>query len=239
MRPEIERLLKLDWSAEGLAADDHVRSIVAKRLSPSERQELCQVMRESDDHNLVQTVSGVMEADHHPEYHEALKDALKSSDLRIAKEAVSALAGARNLGSAYPGYLELLFSNEQAQQALGDDFAFVLSGRGSELTGAMRAAFLQMFCERFGHETPRLDAMTAPWFRMLAELGETNDKVARILVRIWHQLRPSDSHNKYLVLLAMSVCPHPSYKPILRTAAKSKIEDLRELGECGLGGLSR
>ena len=95
-----------------------------------------------------------------------------------------------------------------------------------------------MFCKRFGKKTPRLDAMTAPWFRMLAELRESNDEVAAILGRIWNELRPSDTHNRYLLLLAMSACPHPSHEQALRKAAGSKVEDLRELGAEGLKGLS-
>jgi len=53
------------------------------------------------------------------------------------------------------------------------------------------------------------------------------------------ELRPSDSHNKYLLLLAMAASPHANHEQILRTAAKSKVEDLRELGEQGLKGLAK
>jgi hypothetical protein len=61
--------------------------------------------------------------------------------------------------------------------------------------------------------------------------------VAGILVRICGEVRPSDSHNKYLLLLAMSACPHRCFEPILKKAAKSKIQDLSELGQQGLDKL--
>jgi len=229
MRPIVERLLKLDWSKEGLFYNEHVQSIVDMQLTQSERHELCDILRNSVDCDLIGTVTGVMKADACPEYDAALKDALDRDDTQIVKYAAMALIAKRSAG-----YLQLLFKSSKAQEALGDDIAFELSGRGSEFTDEMRSKFLQMFCERFDKDTPRLDAMTAPWFRMLAELGETNDEIARILVRIWHELKPSDSHNRYLVLLAMSARPHLSYEPILRAAAKSKVGDLRELGQDGL-----
>jgi hypothetical protein len=232
MRLEIDRLLRLDWGKAGIGADDHVRSIIAMKLVPVERQELCALIQQTHDVDLAMVVAAVMGADPQPEYFAALKAALDRNDMRIVKRAAMGLIDGR-----YPGYLEILFSSETAKGALGDDFAFLLGGRGAQFTPHMRLQFLDMFCKRFGPQTPRLDAMTAPWFRLLAELGETNEEVGRILVRIWSELRPSDSHNKYLLLLAMSAKPLATYEPILKKAAKSKTQDLRELGQRGLNQL--
>lgn len=232
MRLEIEHLLRLDWSEAGIGFDDHVRSIVGKRLSATERKELCDLLRCTEDAELAAVVAAVMGSDPQPEYLLALKDAINRDNARIIKHAAMRL-----IDGEYPGYVEIVFSSPKAKDALGDDLPFEFSGRGGEFSPQIRQEFLALFCRRFGDKTPRLDAMTAPWFRMLAELRETNDSVARILVRIWNELRPSDAHNKYLILLAMSSRPHPVYEPVFSKAASSKVNDLRDLGTKGLDAM--
>ena len=106
MRPEIERLLQLDWSEEHIGFNDHVRSIVEKQLTAGERQELCGLLRQSEDYDLIMIVAGVMGADPQPEYHAALKHAIERDDPRIVKRAAIGLIDGR-----YPGYLDVLFSS--------------------------------------------------------------------------------------------------------------------------------
>ncbi len=242
MRPELEQLADFEEAVQGKGWDDYIRSFIALNPTAAERQRWCEVLQAEEDPLRACMLTGMMEMDPRPEYHEALKKALGKENLEIVADAARSL-----LAGGYPDALEIVFSNERVQQALGDDLPFQLGGCGNEalglggpwrqMTGPMREKLLALFCERFGKETPRLNAMTAPWFRLLAQLRVSNARVVEILVRIWGELHPRDTQNQYLLLKTMAACPHPSFEPIFKKAVKSRIEDLRDEAELGMKAL--
>jgi hypothetical protein len=237
MRPELERLIRTDWSAAGGGYDDHCRSIVAQRLTPSERNELCALLRKTDNEDVAANIVGVMALEHFPEYHQALLEAVRRPEPVVANRAANAFVGLFFDKGGYPDYLQEMFSNEALQRALGDEFGWLLVGKGSRLTAEMKAQFLGMFCRRFGKKTPSKWDEVSWWYRAFAEVDHTDDEVARILLRIWGELPSSDHQARYLLLRAMAAAPHPSYEPILRKGARSRIADLREEAEAGLAKL--
>lgn len=235
MRPEVERLVHLQWDAEEyLEVHDHAKSILALNLTPAEREELCALLESATDVTLVTAWTRIMELDPRPEYEPSLKKALENDNLEIVHCAAHAL-----MFEEYPDGLKSVFSNERVLRALGDNLAYELGGCGNRMTKEMDEKFLELFCRRFGETTPELNMWTRPWFHMLAHLDICNDQVAAILVRIWGELHPMDSHNKFVLLGAMAACAHPSFEPIFKKAKKSRIEDLKDLGNEGLAALKQ
>jgi hypothetical protein len=232
MRPKVTELLHLDWVKEAVGYTTHVKSIIALGLTAEERNEICEFLETTENVQVARVIAGIMEHEPRSEYLESLCRAISRPETEIASRAMATLIRAR-----YPKALDILFSNENAQRAIGDNIGWELMGRGDELTDEMKAKFLELFCRRFGEETPHLDAFTNPWFRMLAEIGGTNDRAAEILLRILGELGRRNAQARYLVLGAMAGAPHPSYEPVLKKARRSSSEDIKELGVKGLAKL--
>jgi len=232
MRPELERLLHLEWWTETPGFSDHVGSILDMKLTAAEREELCALLESATNLDYAMVWAAIMEEDPHPEYHRALKKALENPNPEIVYYATQALVAGK-----YPRALELVFADERIQRIAGDRLAKLIPVR--KLSEEMAEQFLDLFCQRFGEATPELEWDTEGWFRALARLGLANDRVAAILRRIWDELQPADADTKFLLLRAMAGSPHPSYQPIFKQAKKSTDEELRDMGKAGLDELKR
>lgn len=232
MRPELDRLLHLEWWSQTPGADVHIQSILDLKPTATEREELCALLESASHVDLAAVWAAIMGKDPRPEYHRCLKRTLQNENPEITYHAIWAL-----LDGQYPDALEILFTTEAVRRAAGDRLGQLLTGRGRDMSEEMKRKYLDLFCERFADNTRAWDLWTSCWFRVLEELGMCNERVAATLVRLWDESHPGDSDTKYTLLRAMASCPHPSFEPIFKKAMKSRIEDLRDEAELGMKAL--
>jgi len=146
VRPELERLLHLDWRKETEGANVHIQSILDLKPTATERKELCSLLENTQNSRLAMVWTAIMGKDPRPEYHHCLKKILDKQDPQIVYHATWAL-----IDGEYPDALEIVFSNEKVQQALGDN----LGGRSGRVApgdcspGAPADPYVQNYRIRF------------------------------------------------------------------------------------------
>ncbi len=220
-----------DWQhtdAKGLK--DYVMSIVAMEPTPTEREEMAELLGQLEVDELVEVLTNVMWRQPDPVYREALVKAL-------GVQAKSFYAAYALINGDYDGALEMVTHRPELWDFAGDGMAELVFPYYEGLSPAMQERILGFFVKRFGEKTPRLDSNRSSWFRLLAVVEVTNDEVAKILVRIWGEVTESDTQNRYLLLMAMGGNPHPLYEKVFRKMRKSRISDLAVLAEGGLAEL--
>jgi hypothetical protein len=233
MRPELLEMVLKDWlNVPDPFYQRHLDEIRSLEPTPQEKAELAAMLDERQVQHVVGTLTGIMSQDPDPIYVPFLMRGLESGDAYKAMVCADAL-----LDGHYPDALAGIFRSAGALEAIGDGLPDRIIAVCSELTEPMQRQVLDIFCLKF-QITPPLDWNAAPWFRLLASLRVTSSTVASTLMRIWDEIRASDTHNRYLLLRAMAANPHPLYKPVFSKMIRSTVSDLAGLARLrrGRGG---
>jgi hypothetical protein len=236
MRRDLQDFLNTDSGRIGaIGWESYLGRFMDLCPTDEDRHDLGELLLSSEDEDTVARAAGAMMMCRHTIFRPYLFQALERTNVHAKRCCMEALIRWRDAEA-----ISLLCKRPDIQEAVGDrlpERVEPLAAAG-HLTPEQEEALLRLAAARL-RRTEVLDSHTEPWVDLLVKLKSTSREVAFEILRVWGNERPQEYMYKYTILLAMVSKPWPDYEPAFRKAAKSKVEDLREMGELGLAALKR